>query len=119
MRNVNLNLHGSAKLVIRGVVIFWEKERTPVREEHHLLTKVKSLYNEWRNVQKHVTRKSTIDQRNEKEFVNKLDDIFDIANANALNMIEIEIDKQFLISKRTKGKPGCMLGIDKKKKKKS
>jgi len=40
MRKVNLNLRDSAKLVIREVIIFWEKARIPVREEYHLLKKV-------------------------------------------------------------------------------
>lgn len=114
MRKVNLNLHDSAKLVIREVVIFWEKARIPVREEYHLLKKVESLYNEWRNLQKHSTRKSARDRKNEEDFVNKFDDIFDIAHARALNLMKIESDKQFLIAQRTKGRPGCMLGIDRK-----
>jgi len=44
MRNVNFNLHESAKLVIREVVIFWKKERIPVREEYRLVKKLESLY---------------------------------------------------------------------------
>lgn len=32
-------------------------------------------------------------------------------------MIKIESDKQFSIAQRTKGRPGCMLGIDKKNQK--
>lgn len=51
--------------------------------------------------------------KNEEEFVNKFDDIFDIAHTDALNIIKIESDKQFLIAQRTKGWPGCMLWIDK------
>ncbi|KAL4091591.1 hypothetical protein QTP88_026257 [Uroleucon formosanum] len=117
MRKVNLNLRDSAKLVIREVIIFWEKARSPVREEYHLLKKVESLYNEWRNLQKHSTRKSTKDRKNEEIFVNKLNDIFDIAHERALDIMKIECDKQFLIAQRTKGRPGCLLGIDRKNQK--
>ncbi|KAL4135253.1 hypothetical protein QTP88_006876 [Uroleucon formosanum] len=93
---INLNLRDSAKLVIREVIIFWEKARIPVREEYHLLKKVESLYNEWRNLQKHSTRKSAKDRKNEEIFVNKLNDIFDIAHARALDIMKIECDKQLL-----------------------
>lgn len=117
MRKVNLNLRDSAKLVIREVIIFWEKARIPVREEYHLLKKVESIYNEWRNLQKHSTRKSAKDRKNEEIFVNKLNDIFDIAHARALDIMKIESDKQFLIAQRTKGRPGCLLGIDRKNQK--
>ncbi|KAL4100680.1 hypothetical protein QTP88_020714 [Uroleucon formosanum] len=117
MRKVNLNLRDSAKLVIREVIIFWEKARIPVREEYHLLKKVESLYNEWRNLQKHSTRKSAKDRKNEEIFVNKLNDIFDIAHARALDIMKIECDKQFLIAQKTKGRPGCLLGIDRKNQK--
>lgn len=117
MRVVKLNLHESSKLVIREIVIFWEKARIPVREEYHLIKKLESLYNEWRNLQKHETSKLVNNRKKEDLFVNKFDDIFDIAHADALSIIKIENDKQFLIAQRTKGRPGCMLGIDKKKQK--
>ncbi|KAL4104515.1 hypothetical protein QTP88_019810 [Uroleucon formosanum] len=115
--DVNLNLRDSAKLVIREVIIFWEKARIPVREEYDLLKKVESLYNKWRNLQKHSTRKSAKDRKNEEIFVNKLNDIFDIVHARALDIMKIECDKQFLIAQRTKGRPGCLLGIDRKNQK--
>ncbi|XP_050547295.1 uncharacterized protein LOC126908982 [Daktulosphaira vitifoliae] len=35
-------------------------------------------------------------------------------HANALNLMKIESDKKFLIAQRTKGRSGCMLGIDRK-----
>ncbi|CAI6354394.1 unnamed protein product [Macrosiphum euphorbiae] len=41
-----------------------------------------------------------------------LDDLFDIAQADALEVIKIKEDRDFLISQRQKGRPGSMLGID-------
>ncbi|KAL4120447.1 hypothetical protein QTP88_013138 [Uroleucon formosanum] len=63
------------------------------------------------------SRKSAKDRKNEEIFVNKLNDIFDIAHARALDIMKIECDKQFLIAQRTKGRPGCLLGIDRKNQK--
>ena len=51
-----------------------------------------------------------------------MDDLFDVAHANALSMMTIEEDKQFLMAQREKGRQECMGGIDanlvKKQKKK-
>jgi len=44
----------------------------------------------------------------------KLKDLFDVAHQNALEMITIEEDKNFLIFQRKKGRPGAMRGVDKK-----
>ena len=41
------------------------------------------------------------------------EDLFDIAHANALNMMKIEEDKDFLIAQRQKGRPGKMGNMDK------
>ena len=43
-----------------------------------------------------------------------LDDVFDIAHADAMKIIKIEEDKLFLISQRKKGRPGSMSGGDRK-----
>jgi len=40
--------------------------------------------------------------------------LFDIAHADALSMIKIDEDKQFLIAQRIKGRQGCMLGVNTK-----
>ena len=50
---------------------------------------------------------------NRKEFEDSLGDLFDIAHANATNMIKIE-DRKFLFAQRQKGRIGSMLGVDKK-----
>jgi len=63
------------------------------------------IYNEWRNLQKHATRKNEIQKKNEEKFKEKLKDLFDIAHANALQMINLEKDRQFLILQRKKGRP--------------
>ena len=50
----------------------------------------------------------------EKEFTEDLDNLFDIAHSNALNMIKSEEDKQFLINQRQRGRVGCFGSIDRK-----
>lgn len=43
-----------------------------------------------------------------------MDDLFDIAHADALGQMKNEEDKNFLMLQRQKGRPGCMVGVDQK-----
>jgi hypothetical protein len=47
-------------------------------------------------------------------FVNNLDDLFDIAHANAIHLIKLQEDKEFLKAQREKGRRGYMGALDKK-----
>ncbi|XP_050525727.1 uncharacterized protein LOC126896731 [Daktulosphaira vitifoliae] len=47
-------------------------------------------------------------------FLEKINDLFDIAHQNALELIKIEEDRLFLNKQREKGRPGSMLGVDRK-----
>lgn len=114
MREVNLNLHKSATLVIQEAIIFWRKARIPTRTEQKCVKKLEDLYQGWRNLQKLEHRKSATQEEKNTQFVSKLEDLFDIANANALDLMSIEEDRAFLIAQRQKGRCGPLLGIDKK-----
>lgn len=115
MREVKLNSHHSATLVIQETMIFWQKARIPTRTEQKCVKKLEDLYQEWRNLQKLEHRKSEIQMHKNARFISKLDDLFDIAHADALNLISIEEDRAFLVAQRQKGRLGSLLGIDKNK----
>jgi hypothetical protein len=57
MREVKLNLHHGAALVIQKVTIFWQKARVPIRTVQKCVKKLENLYQEWRNLQKLEHRK--------------------------------------------------------------
>lgn len=114
MREVKLNLHDSASLVIDECLIFWKKARIPTQDRSDCIKKCKKLYESLRMLGKHKTRASISCRRKEKEFEENLNNLFDIAHANALNIIKIHKDKEFLLMQRQNGRPGCMLGIDMK-----
>lgn len=113
IRFVNMTAKESARLTINSVVIFWQQARIPTRYESRCIDKLNKLYETWKTVQKKVQR-SGAHKAMEETFVESLDDLFDIASANALEIIRIEEDKQFLIMQRQKGRPGCMIGVDMK-----
>jgi len=112
VRVVKLNIRESDRLALQEVMIFWEKARIPTREIRNCIPKLEDLYDKWRKLQKNDGRSSESHKKKEADFESKLQDLFDIAHANALDMISIEDDKQFLLNQRLKGRPGFMYGID-------
>lgn len=85
LRQVKLNLRESARLSIRETLVFWEKARVPTKKEQHGVEKLEALYEEWSSLQKHANRRSEIQEQKVADFVERLDDLFDIAHANALH----------------------------------
>ncbi|XP_076279088.1 uncharacterized protein LOC143208527 isoform X1 [Lasioglossum baleicum] len=114
MRKVNLNLRESAALVMKEVEIFWEKARIPIKKTSDSINKVEKLYNKWRTLNKTVNRQNDLQRKREQEFIDSLEDLFDIAHANALEMISVEEDKIFLLQQREKRRIGSMASIDRK-----
>ena len=103
---------GSAQLAIEAVMIFWQQARIPTQFIARCIDELLKIYDKWKTVLKNSTRKSDAQTQREEEFIGILDDLFDIATANALNEIRIEEDKQFLLRQRQRGRPGCMIGVD-------
>lgn len=112
LRKVKLNLRESASLVIKEVLVFWEKARIPVKDIQRCIEKLEKLHNNWRDLQKHAKRQSQIQKNKEQEFIDIFDDLFDLSHANALQIMCNDEDKNFLISQRKKGRPGYLGGID-------
>lgn len=98
LRKVRLNLRSSAHLAVKEVEVLWEKARIPTRKFQRSIEKLELLYQEWKALQKSCKRQNQQQGKKEKDFLNKLDDLFDIAHANALEMINIEEDKHFQAS---------------------
>ncbi len=80
----------SATAVIRDVMPFWNKARIPVRQEHHSIAKLEQLHEKWMKLQKNASRESETQRTNETKFMDQLDNLFDIAHQDALQIIQIE-----------------------------
>lgn len=98
--------------------MFWEKARIPFQDAHKAANKLIGLYNEWRNLVRSKSRNSQIYNKKREEWKEQLNDLFDIAHVNAMDIIKIEEDRQFLIKQRKKGREGIMVGVDLKLKQK-
>lgn len=113
MRFVNLSANLSAKLAIEAANIFWEQARIPTRQPVKCQEKLMKLYELYQNIRKTTEEKRSAAKKKEAEkFLDELDDLFDIAAANALEVIKIPEDREFLVKQRQKGRPGCMAGAD-------
>lgn len=115
MRFVNLTSKESARLTIDAVMIFWQQARIPTRDTHKSAVKILKMYEDWKNFNKvKVEKMAGGMKQNFDAFMGALDDLFDIAVADALTLMRSEEDKDFLEKQRQKGRPGSMLGIDMK-----
>ena len=78
--------------------------------------KVTKLFQEWVGLKKNKeNKKKRSNKLVEKEgrLNNKLDNLFGIAHKNALELIQIEEDRTFLLAQRESGRQGRMESIDK------
>ena len=121
-REVQHTIRIAATLTIEKIFLFWEKAGIPVKQKRNATRKLEYFFHSWQNLQKHEKRQSITQKAHEEKFKQSLDDLFDVAHANALSMITIEKDKQFLMAQLEKGRQRCMGDIDanlvKKQKKK-
>ena len=112
MRNDKKNVKDAAEIVEQEVVGFWQIAKIPTIADYHAAPKVEKEYNKWRSLQKGSSRRSAPQIEKEKIFVNKLNDLFDIAHANALGPLTLAEDQGFLLAQREKGRRGYMAGVD-------
>lgn len=109
-RMCGLATRESARMVVKEVSMFWEKARLPIRYEARCIDAVEALYVKFRNLRKNPTSTSKNQVESEKKFTEELDNLFDIASANA--PIKNQEDRDFLMMQRKKGRQGCMIGVD-------
>lgn len=113
MRHENLTLESSMKYTIGATIEFWKKAKIPTAQEKNCIKKLKNLYEEWRNLQKHSKTPNEKCRKNEAEFKDKIENfIFDIAAMDALGIMKMQEDKDFLLLQRNRGRPGSMYGAD-------
>ncbi|GBP50098.1 Uridine phosphorylase 2 [Eumeta japonica] len=86
----------------------------PTKAFPNCVKKLVDLYHVWRELQKNCKKTQVTFKNRENNFVKDLDNLFDIAHADAFDRMKIEKDKDFLRKQREAGRPGCLGGIDQK-----
>lgn len=110
-RIVKLTVDDSAKLAVEEAKIFWQKARIPTQRIDRCI-ELKKIHKEWGTLLSNRGKTTDAQRMTEAKFSKKIDSLFDIASADALDVIRIESDKEFLKMQRQDGRPGCMLGVD-------
>ncbi|KAK2727100.1 hypothetical protein QYM36_007819 [Artemia franciscana] len=78
---------------IKEIATFWYKARIPTRDVQNCQTKQEKLFEGWCLLKKNKGRQSVKQQSREAEFLCKLDNLFDIAHVNTMNIMKIKEDK--------------------------
>jgi hypothetical protein len=104
--------HEAAVAVIMEVQLFWQKARIPMRRIDHATCQLEELVQKWEGLKKNETRRTATEVSNEETLSGTFNDLFDVTHQNALEMIRIEEDKQFLLAQQEKGRRGVMAGVD-------
>lgn len=94
----------SAAIPVREALPLSARARIPIRQEYSIVAKLVSLFEEWRTLLKSKGKKSKFQQAKEEAFTEKLKDLFDMAHQNAMKMIKIQEDRDFLNAQRQKGR---------------
>ena len=70
----------------------------------HIKEKIEYTHKNWLHLVKNKGRKSDTQERSQQDFTEKLDFLFDVAHRDALEIIRLREDKEFLIDQRTERK---------------
>jgi len=105
-------IRSAAMQVIKEVLNFWEKARIPVRQSQHCICKLEKMFYEWTVLKKDRNRETPLHKQTEAEFIENLENLFDVAHADALNIIKNSEDRAFLLAQREKGRRGVMGSVD-------
>lgn len=110
-RNFKEIVHEGAKMTVTEVLRFWHKARIPTMDPRNIITKIESLHEEWRKMQKRSYRKTEKQAKLQEAFRENLECLFDIAASNVFDLMEVEEDKVFLVNQRKNGRIGCITTV--------
>ena len=85
---------------VEAAIPFWERAKIPIRAKKHLITKLEKLHERWKTLKKIEYRQTEKQKNDEAEFLKVLDNLFDMAANNALQVMKIKEDIQFLLAQR-------------------
>ena len=110
---VKMTVHDSATQTIEELMTFWDKARIPTQDKQHCILKLEKCFKKWKSLKKNKNRQTDTQRNNEQSFLKDIDQLFDIAHANAMELMTNEEDREFLKLQR-EGRQGTMSGVDKK-----
>ena len=104
---------------LEDILPFWLKARIPTKRKNHWIEKILKLNKSYCTIKKGRSRKSDAHRTRESIFVKEGDNLFDIAHEDALTLIKIEEDREFLLRQREPRHQGSIVGVEKEDQKKN
>ena len=99
--------------VIRQIQEIWRgKARIPTKPEQHSIQKLEKLFSKWKDLKKLRNRSTQGEENKRNSFKQSLDDLFDISHSDAMKIIKLQEDRDFLIAQREKGRRGTFGPVD-------
>lgn len=103
----------ASSFVVEKVTAIWDKARVPTCRKDHAITKLENIHKVWMTLKKHKARTSKLHCAKEEEFRSKMKNLFDIGHAQALTLMKIQEDRDFLLAQREPGRRGYLGSEDK------
>ena len=75
-----------------------------MRRIDHAVGQLEELIQKWEGLKKNRNRRTDTQIANEKALADTFNDLFDVAHQDALQIITIDEEKQFLMAQREKGR---------------
>lgn len=85
----------ASNIIYSEIYDFWDRAKLPTKAKQDVLTKIRKTYEQYRSLLKLKSRRSQIQIEKETIFKESLNDLFDIAHANAMKIISNEEDRVF------------------------
>ena len=85
----------TASATVEKLEDFWNRARIPLK---HIVKKVEKLFAEWQALKRNANHRSEMQMKKEQAFKADFNDIFDVAHADALTLIKIAEDREFLVA---------------------
>lgn len=98
------SVRNASHSTIEELNTIWQKSSIPTKMTKHSIEKLEKVHSEWLLLKKNKDRKTETQKSKEVAFIKEINKLFDIAHADAENMIKIDEDKAFLIDQRTNRK---------------
>ena len=83
-------------------------------DPNHLVKKVRQLREDYSSLKKSRSRESAKELEQRESFKSGLKQLLDVVHWDAMSLMTIQEDKDFLESQRKPGRPGKMAGMDEK-----
>jgi hypothetical protein len=94
------NSHENRKKVVDEVLQLWAKARIPTMETRAIIEKLNRILDKYEKLKINRKRKTEQQQTNESLLNDEISKLFDISHKDALSLVTIGEDKDFLIDQR-------------------